>query len=98
MSHYIRSDSCLDWETYTDTLLHLLKTKYFFRRFAPEFLQKHLRRATLRTYKKDDIVFLSKSVAVLLCGSILVKNHPMDALHSPKLLFKAKEGDVLGYD
>ena len=52
----------------------------------------------MQVFKKDDIVFLNRNVAVIVCGSVLVKNHPMDALHSPKLLFKAKEGDVLGYD
>jgi hypothetical protein len=98
MSEYTLENNCLDWETYPDTLLHMLKSRYFFRRFDPENLRKHLKGKKLQVYNKNDIVFLDKKVAVILCGAILVKNHAMDALDSPKLLFKAKEGDVLGYD
>ena len=109
LSHYTLANSSsedgekldskyLDWKTYPETLLHLLRTKYFFRRFSIDQLKKHLRSARLRVYKKDDIVFISRSVAVILSGAILIKNHPMDDLSNPKLLSKAQEGDVIGFD
>jgi len=87
----------LDWENWGKTIIHLLKTKYFFRRFKRKQLETTLQDVKIQTYKRGEIVYLDQRVGVIVNGSVHVKNHPGHNLCTPRLLFKAKEGQVLGF-
>jgi hypothetical protein len=75
----------------------MFKSKYFFRRFTKAELAIHLKKGKIQTYAKGEIVYLNGRVGVVLNGSALVKNHPGHNLCTPRLLFKATEGHVLGF-
>ena len=84
---------------YTDSILHLFKTKHFFRRFAGHLLEKLLKNSYIKTYANKDLVFIDNvnKIGVVLNGGVYIKNHHIDNLSHPTLLHKATEGDILGF-
>lgn len=52
---------------------------------------------TVKTYNKDDIIFVENEVAVILEGIVHVKSHA-ESILPPKLMAKYGEGDILGYE
>ena len=65
--------SLLDWDQWNKCILHLLKSKSFFKRFTFEELRKSLGKAEVEVYKSKDVIFLQDRVGIIYCGSILIR-------------------------
>jgi len=55
-----------------------------------------LERATLKTFKSEELVFREHKVGVILTGVIFVKNHA-NAVMNPRLIGRYTEGMILGH-
>jgi hypothetical protein len=88
----------LQWDDFSKTLKNILATKYFFRRFSKKQLVEYLKYGMLTSYLQGDVIFLKNRIGVVVSGSVFVKNHPGHALSQPRILFKATEGHVIGFE
>lgn len=86
-----------NFEIYEKSILHILSTKSFFKRFTPDQLMECVSTARVAYYQKDELVFKQGKVGVVTSGSLLICQHP----HSPDgpttLIKRAYEGDIIGF-
>ncbi|CDW86062.1 tpr domain containing protein [Stylonychia lemnae] len=96
-SFFNKQKKNLEYDLNRPAILELLSQKSFFKRLSEETIDQYLTKSQIVKYEKDDLIFLNKRVGIITNGSVSVRNHT-EQIMKPRILCKALEGQILGYD